>query len=56
MAAQKRGILQIIRAIIEEDYAKRLAKLAKIALGRDEIGYATLYTICTLSDLSQGTP
>ncbi|KAF5322381.1 hypothetical protein D9619_001607 [Psilocybe cf. subviscida] len=26
------------RAIIEEDYAKRLAKLAKIALGRDEIG------------------
>ncbi|PPQ70830.1 hypothetical protein CVT26_014035 [Gymnopilus dilepis] len=26
------------RAIIEEDYAKRLAKLAKITLGRDEIG------------------
>ena len=27
------------RAIIEEDYAKRLAKLAKMTLGRDEIGY-----------------
>ncbi|KAF8171874.1 SH3 domain-containing protein [Pholiota molesta] len=26
------------RAVIEEDYAKRLAKLAKITLGRDEIG------------------
>ncbi|KAK2463086.1 hypothetical protein APHAL10511_004741 [Amanita phalloides] len=26
------------RAIIEEDYAKRLAKLAKMTLGRDEIG------------------
>lgn len=26
------------RAIIEEDYAKRLAKLAKLTLGRDEIG------------------
>ena len=25
-------------AIIEEDYAKRLAKLAKMTLGRDEIG------------------
>ncbi|KAJ8508192.1 hypothetical protein ONZ45_g9509 [Pleurotus djamor] len=26
------------RAIIEEDYAKRLAKLSKVTLGRDEIG------------------
>jgi len=26
------------RAAIEEDYAKRLAKLSKIVLGRDEIG------------------
>ncbi|KAF8963636.1 hypothetical protein BDZ97DRAFT_1919633 [Flammula alnicola] len=26
------------RAVIEEDYAKRLAKLAKMTLGRDEIG------------------
>jgi len=26
------------RAAIEEDYAKRLAKLAKFTLGRDEIG------------------
>jgi hypothetical protein len=28
-----------IRSAIEEDYAKRMAKLAKITLGRDEIGY-----------------
>jgi len=28
----------IPRAVIEEDYAKRLAKLSKMALGRDEIG------------------
>lgn len=27
------------RAAIEEEYAKRLSKLAKTALGRDEIGY-----------------
>ncbi|KAF9486073.1 hypothetical protein BDN70DRAFT_371851 [Pholiota conissans] len=27
------------RAAIEEDYAKRLAKLSKMTLGRDEIGY-----------------
>ena len=26
------------RAAIEEDYAKRLAKLSKMVLGRDEIG------------------
>ncbi|EAU91195.2 SH3 domain-containing protein [Coprinopsis cinerea okayama7 len=26
------------RAVIEEDYAKRLAKLSKVVLGRDEIG------------------
>ena len=30
------------RAAIEEDYAKRLSKLAKQALGRDEIGYVLL--------------
>jgi hypothetical protein len=29
------------RAAIEEDYAKRLAKLAKLTLGRDEIGYVS---------------
>ncbi|CAE6347433.1 unnamed protein product [Rhizoctonia solani] len=28
----------LFRALIEEDYAKRLAKLAKTVLGRDEIG------------------
>ena len=28
-----------IRAAIEDDYAKRLAKLAKLTLGKDEIGY-----------------
>lgn len=49
VAAEERVILQIIRAIIEEDYAKRLAKLAKIALGRDEIGYVTTaYHLCSL--------
>ena len=31
--------MRIFRAAIEEDYAKRLAKLAKMTLGRDEIGY-----------------
>jgi hypothetical protein len=30
------------RALIEEDYAKRMAKLSKQALGRDEIGYVGL--------------
>jgi len=29
------------RAAIEEDYAKRLAKLAKLTMGRDEIGYVS---------------
>ena len=28
------------RASIEEDYAKRLAKVAQMTLGRDETGYA----------------
>ena len=28
----------LARASIEEDYAKRMAKLAKTTLGRDEIG------------------
>lgn len=28
----------MFRAAIEDDYAKRLAKLAKLTLGRDEIG------------------
>jgi len=27
-----------LRAAIEDEYAKRLAKLAKLTLGRDEIG------------------
>ena len=31
------------RAVIEEDYSKRLSKLAKQALGRDEIGYGRRY-------------
>ena len=31
--------MSIFRASIEEDYSKRLAKLAKMTLGRDEIGY-----------------
>ena len=30
------------RAAIEEDYAKRLAKLAKMSVGRDEIGFVPL--------------
>ena len=29
----------VLRAIIEEQYAKRLASLAKYTLGKDEIGY-----------------
>jgi len=37
------------RASIEEEYAKRLAKLAKMTLGRDEIGYVSaLYLPDTL--------
>lgn len=32
------------RAAIEEEYSKRLAKLAKMTLGRDEIGYVSLYS------------
>jgi len=31
--------IYLFRAAIEEEYAKRLAKLAKMTLGRDEIGY-----------------
>jgi hypothetical protein len=31
------------RASIEEDYAKRLAKLTKTALGRDEIGCVSIW-------------
>lgn len=31
------------RANIEEDYAKRLAKLAKLTLGRDEIGCVSIW-------------
>jgi hypothetical protein len=34
------------RASIEEDYAKRMAKLAKTMLGRDEIGYVSY--LCSL--------
>jgi hypothetical protein len=30
-----------LRAAIEDEYAKRMSKLAKMAVGRDEIGYAT---------------
>lgn len=30
------------RAAIEEDYARRLAKLARMPLGKDETGYAWL--------------
>lgn len=30
---------QLISAAIEEDYAKRLSKLSKFALGKDEVGY-----------------
>ena len=32
------------RSCIEEDYAKRMAKLAKMTLGRDEIG--CVYFVC----------
>lgn len=32
------GHAPLVRIAIEEDYAKRLAKLAKLPLGRDEIG------------------
>ena len=31
------------RAAIEEQYAKRLASLAKATLGRDEIGYVPVF-------------
>ena len=31
---------RVHRVFIEEDYAKRLAKLAQMTLGRDETGYA----------------
>ena len=30
----------VVRSTIEEEYAKRLAKLAKMQIGKDEIGYA----------------
>jgi hypothetical protein len=33
--------MPVARASIEEEYAKRLAKLAKMTLGRDEIGYVS---------------
>jgi hypothetical protein len=31
------------RAAIEEEYAKRLTKLSKLTLGRDEIGCVSIY-------------
>jgi len=34
-----------LRSAIEEDYAKRLAKLAKTSLGKDEIGYVFLIVL-----------
>ena len=34
-----RSLTSAVRSSIEEDYAKRLAKLAKMAIGKDEIGY-----------------
>jgi hypothetical protein len=37
-----------IRALIEEDYAKRLGKLAKLALGRDEIGCVALSGLASM--------
>jgi hypothetical protein len=36
-------LISSLRAIIEEEYAKRLTKLAKLALGRDEIGYVSIW-------------
>lgn len=35
----------VSRSIIEEDYGKRLSKLAKATLGRDEIGCAYLVSL-----------
>jgi len=32
-------------ATIEEEYAKKLGKLGKMVLGRDEIGYAALFSL-----------
>jgi hypothetical protein len=42
------------RSAIEEEYAKRLGKLAKVPLGRDEIGYVdtgTIHVCSVLQDL-----
>jgi hypothetical protein len=33
----------IIRAAIEDDYAKRLSKLSKFVLGKDEVGYVMTF-------------
>ena len=42
MVVAAHGLIPLLRHLpriaIEEDYAKRLAKLAKLPLGRDEIG------------------
>lgn len=35
----------VSRAVIEEDYSKRLARLGKMILGRDEIGYVYKFSI-----------
>lgn len=42
------------RAAIEEDYAKRLAKLSKQPLGRDEVGYVVLYCPILVRDVLIG--
>jgi hypothetical protein len=34
-------IIYLIRALIEEEYAKRLMRIAKIPIGKDESGYYT---------------
>lgn len=45
------------RTAIEEDYAKRLAKLAKMTLGRDEIGLVTcLSYLQSVGDVCYPTP
>lgn len=33
------------RSLIEEDYAKRMSKLSKVPLGKDEIGYVQIMSI-----------
>ncbi len=49
-------LILLISAAIEEDYAKRLSKLSRLPLGKDEVGYVVIFSSLMPWDVARNVP